>query len=114
MMSEDSLYIFFGYLTYEVTFLILMVFVKNKKRIGTINLTIQIIYSIGFLIEYNTDGQGGGALAIWFLWIITIGLHWIINFSHIIYLLYLQFNQPNIKQRGSDICIDPEVKTKKV
>jgi len=91
-MNEDNKILFFSYLIFWGTLLLLTIKSKNRKRTLILNVPIHILYSSYFLYGLIYKSQGGTALVWWFYLLIIITLHWLVNVTK---LLIGQFKRNN-------------------
>lgn len=83
-MSEDNLYLVSCYLIQVITMILWIVKSKNKKRSANINISVFLAYNLIFHYNLNYNSSGGVGL-VWFVYLmLSLGIHWIINFIGII------------------------------
>ncbi len=90
-MNDDKLLLLSSFILYWVTFVFLIIKTKNKndkKKVSIINLSIHLVYSVYYLYCLFYKSEGGSALVWWFLLLLILGIHWIINLGQIIYLIF--------------------------
>src|SRR6476620_8613519 len=83
-MSEDNLYLLFCYIIYGLTLTLFVIRSKRKLRTFLINLTILSLYSGLFFYNLTYNSSGGSGLLWLFYLMLSIGLHWLINFIGIV------------------------------
>jgi len=94
-MNDEFVIVIGCYLLNWATLLLLLRYSKHKKRTAFIHLSIQFLYSVLFLYSYLNSGPGGGILALYLLWFIVQGIHWLSYSVHLAILLIRSSRKSN-------------------
>jgi hypothetical protein len=82
-MTEDNILLLACYIINWITLSIVVIYSANKKQSVLIHLGIQTLYSLYWWYQLTYNSGGGAALVTWFLWMLTVGIHWFGSLTHL-------------------------------